>query len=120
MTNESWGQVREGLIKRVGKNNYVTWIEPLRLAGLRNGVARFEVPTTFFGDWVSRNFGDQIRLQLAQTGETVDRVEFAVGTSKAVAPDTKVPAVKAAPPSRSRQRRSRRPGARRRFSRCVV
>jgi chromosomal replication initiator protein len=85
MTNESWGQVREGLIKRVGKNNYVTWIEPLRLAGLKNGVARFEVPTTFFGDWVARNFSDQIRLELTQCGETVERVEFAVGNGHAVA-----------------------------------
>lgn len=82
MTNESWGQVREGLIKRVGKNNYVTWIEPLRMSGLKNGVARFEVPTTFFGDWVARNFGDQIRLHLSQNGETVDRVEFAVESSR--------------------------------------
>ena len=88
MTNESWGQVREGLIKRVGKNNYVTWIEPLRLAGLKNGVARFEVPTTFFGDWVLRNFGDQIRLQLTQSGESVDRVEFAVGNGNQPAPET--------------------------------
>jgi chromosomal replication initiator protein len=83
MTNESWGQVREGLIKRVGKNNYVTWIEPLRLSGLKSGVARFDVPTTFFGDWVSRNFGDQIRLHLAANGHSVDRVEFAVESSRA-------------------------------------
>jgi chromosomal replication initiator protein len=53
MTNETWGQVREELIKRVGKNNYVTWIEPLRSCPSANGVARFEVPTIFFGDWVS-------------------------------------------------------------------
>ncbi len=31
MTNETWGQIREALIGRVGKNNYVTWIEPLKL-----------------------------------------------------------------------------------------
>ena len=55
MTNETWGQIREGLIGRVGKNNYVTWIEPLRLSQLKNGVARFEVPTNFHGDWVQRN-----------------------------------------------------------------
>jgi chromosomal replication initiator protein len=83
MTNESWGQVREGLIKRVGKNNYVTWIEPLRMSGVKSGVARFEVPTTFFGDWVSRNFGDQIRLHLAANGHSVDRIEFAVESSRA-------------------------------------
>ena len=48
MTNETWGQLREELIKRVGKNNYVTWLEPLKLSLLQNGVAQFEVPTIFF------------------------------------------------------------------------
>lgn len=79
MTNETWGQVREELIKRVGKNNYTTWIEPLRLSHLKNGVARFDVPTTFFGDWVSRNFAEHIRGQLAAAGTPVDRIEFSVG-----------------------------------------
>lgn len=85
MTNETWGQVREELIKRVGKNNYVTWIEPLKLSHLKNGVARFEVPTIFFGDWVQRNYADHIRTQLTSAGASVDRVEFAVGTAPAEA-----------------------------------
>jgi chromosomal replication initiator protein len=80
MTNETWGQVREELIKAVGKNNYVTWIEPLKLSVLKNGVARFEVPTIFFGDWVQRNYADHIRSQLASAGTPVDRVEFRVGS----------------------------------------
>lgn len=100
MTNETWGQVREELIKRVGRNNYVTWIEPLKLSQLKNGVARFEVPTIFFGDWVQRNYGDHIRSQLASAGATVDRVEFAVGkissepraATKAVVPTGAKPA----------------------------
>lgn len=78
MTNETWGLVREELIKRVGRNNYVTWIEPLKFSDLKHGVARFEVPTSFFGDWVSRNFSDHIRAQLNTAGEQVERVEFAV------------------------------------------
>lgn len=84
MTNETWGQVREGLLKAVGKNNYATWIEPLHLAELRNGVARFDVPTNFFGDWVSRNFADQIRHQLNSVGGGVDRIEFSVQKSRKV------------------------------------
>ena len=94
MTNETWGQVREELIKRVGKHNYATWIEPLKLSQLKNGVARFEVPTIFFGDWVQRNYGDHIRSQLASTGATVDRVEFAVGAAPASARPTAKPAAK--------------------------
>ncbi len=87
MTNETWGLVREELIKRVGRNNYVTWIEPLKFSDLKQGVARFEVPTSFFGDWVSRNFSDHIRAQLNTAGEQVERVEFAVA-NRPSAPDT--------------------------------
>ena len=100
MTNETWGQVREELIKRVGKNNYVTWIEPLKLALLHNGVARFEVPTIFFGDWVQRNYADHIRSQLASAGAPVERVEFALGAPSMVAAPAVVKA--AAKPARAR------------------
>jgi len=78
MTNDSWGQVRDGLIKAVGQNNFVTWIEPLRLIDLDGGIARFEAPTKFMRDWVMRHFGEHIRTHLAQSGQTVDRVEFLV------------------------------------------
>ncbi|MBZ4689707.1 MAG: chromosomal replication initiation protein [Cereibacter sp.] len=81
MTNDTWVQMRDGLQQRVGRNNFVTWIEPLKLAGVGEGVARFEVPTVFFGDWVSRNFGDHIRLHLAEGGAAVERLEFAVGAT---------------------------------------
>lgn len=94
MTNENWAQVRQELIKRVGKNNYVTWIEPLKLALLADGVARFEVPTVFFGDWVQRNYADHIRGQLASAGTPVDRVEFVQVAHAATVP---VATFKAAP-----------------------
>ncbi len=79
MTNETWRQFRAGLNYRVGKNNYTTWIEPLRLSQLRGGVALFEVPTPFFGDWVQRNYADHIRNQLVTAGAPVERLEFLVG-----------------------------------------
>ncbi len=80
MTNDAWGKVREELISRVGKNNYTTWIEPLRLSSIQHGVARFEVPTTFFGDWVSRNFADHILQQLKISVIGLSRVEMFVAT----------------------------------------
>ena len=113
MTNETWGQVREELIKRVGKNNYVTWIEPLKLSHLNNGVARFEVPTIFFGDWVQRNYADHIRTQLASAGALVDRVEFAVGSVSGEARPAKPAAAPktAAKPARARASDEELPGA---------
>jgi len=78
MTDETWGYVRAELQKTVGKNNYVNWIEPLEFSSLRNGVATFFVPTNFMGNWVSRNFGEQIIHLLGKNGEAVSRVEFTV------------------------------------------
>ncbi|AWB47111.1 chromosomal replication initiator protein DnaA [Gemmobacter aquarius] len=92
MPNETWGLVREELVKRVGRNNYVTWIEPLALRDLNGGVARFEVPTSFFGDWVSRNFADHILSHMNTSGFAVDRVEFAVGQSSRIPRPAEKPA----------------------------
>jgi chromosomal replication initiator protein len=112
MTNETWGLVREELIKRVGKNNYVTWIEPLKLSLLKNGVARFEVPTIFFGDWVQRNYADHIRTQLVSAGAPVDRVEFAVGAEASPRRAAPAAAVKPAPRvARARPADEELPGA---------
>ncbi|MGL4321963.1 MAG: chromosomal replication initiator protein DnaA [Paracoccaceae bacterium] len=78
MTNETWVTVKSELQKRIGKNNFVTWIEPLTLKQLDGGKAQFEVPTTFFGDWVNRNYGDHIQSHLNKNGAAVDRLEFVV------------------------------------------
>lgn len=80
MTEDTWGQVRQGLQATVGKNNYTNWIEPLEFATLRDGVATFLVPTNFMGNWVSTNFGDQIKAHMAKAGADISRVEFSVPT----------------------------------------
>ena len=90
MTEQSWGQVRENLLSTVGKNNYVNWIEPLEFSRLEGGVATFLVPTSFMGNWVSRNFGDKILAELSKAGERVTRVEFSV-------PEVSAARAKAAP-----------------------
>jgi len=106
MTNEAWGKLREDLIKRIGRNNYTTWIEPIRLAELRGSLARFEVPTSFFGDWVARNFSDHILKHLNDTGQEVSRLEFFVPSANAVAPRSMAAPAKARP-----KLAQRRPGA---------
>ena len=78
MPNKTWGLVREKLVARIGKNNYTTWIEPMKLRAMKNGVAHFDVPTNFHGTWVARNFSDHILTQLKESVEGVDRLEFSV------------------------------------------
>ncbi len=85
MTEETWGRIRNELLKTVGKSNFTSWIEPLRFAALKGGIAYFEVPTNFMRDWVARNFAEQIRQLLSREGEEVERVEIRVKPATAAA-----------------------------------
>ncbi|MEM9393549.1 MAG: chromosomal replication initiator protein DnaA [Pseudomonadota bacterium] len=79
MTEDTWGSVQNDLLNTIGQNNYVTWIEPLRFAACEAGVARFEVPSNFVGNWVERNYSEDILRHLISAGADVKRIEFDVG-----------------------------------------
>ncbi|WP_170405717.1 chromosomal replication initiator protein DnaA [Ruegeria arenilitoris] len=105
MTQEKWGQLRNKLLKAVGKNNYTTWIEPLEFQELQDGVAVFSVPTNFMGNYVSQNFADLILYEMNTAGESVQRLAFRVAANSPVRPSNELvsaPAVaQAAPQSQS-------------------
>ena len=81
MTQEQWGELRQRLRKTVGQNNYTTWIEPLKFRDLRDGVALFDVPTTFLGNYVSQNFADLILHEMHARNAEVRRLSFAVANA---------------------------------------
>ena len=91
MTDDTWGQIKDKLVKAVGKDNFTNWIEPLEFAHLKEGVATFLVPTSFMGNWVSRNFGDDILQNLKSCGNPVSRVDFVVPQTVRPAPAPKPP-----------------------------
>ena len=92
MTLEYWGIAADRLRKSLGNNNYKSWIEPLQFMGETNGTAEFSVPTSFFGNYVSQHFEDQILYQMCESGLQVTRVAFTVGRA-----DQEAPARMAAP-----------------------
>jgi len=89
MTREKWGELRQQLRKTVGQNNYTTWIEPLRFRDLQDGVAIFEVPTMFLGNYVSQNFADVILDTLSTEHAEVRRLSFDVAANSAAKPSEK-------------------------------
>ena len=81
MTTEIWGSVRAKLQSQVGQDAYCNWIEPLVLLSVDFGVASFQAPTNFIGNWVNRNYGDAIVALMQEQGQTIDRLEFKTGTT---------------------------------------
>ncbi len=82
MTDTAWSETQNVLRGLVGENNYITWIEPLQLAGLADGVARLTAPTNFVANWVNRNFADYIIRGFSASGQQVHRIEIAVDSKK--------------------------------------
>jgi chromosomal replication initiator protein len=81
MTQEKWGKLRQRLLKTVGQNNYTTWIEPLKFRDLADGIATFNVPTTFMGNYVNQNFSDLILHELNAENDSIRRLSFAVAAN---------------------------------------
>ncbi len=88
MTNEKWGQLREKLLQTVGKNNFTTWIAPISYRATDDGIAMFDVPTTFLGNYVSQNFADLILHELRSQDPDIRRLKFSVPSANRMpAPD---------------------------------
>lgn len=86
MTNDMWAKVMGALKTTVGANNFSNWIEPLEFVKLSDAVVTFKVPTTFIGNYVQQNFGEQIMYELNRAGGSVSRLMFeATGASRASA-----------------------------------
>ncbi len=99
MTNEQWGQLKSDLQHSVGKNNYKSWIEPLELDNVSDGVATFTVPTSFMGNYISQNFGDLILYRVGLITPKVRRIHFQASQGKA---EASAPARQSKPATASR------------------
>ncbi len=86
MTRDKWGELRQKLLKTVGQNNFSQWIEPLQFKSLDEGVAVFDVPTNFMGNYVSQNFSDLILYEMSNAGAMVQRLKFQVAANKVARP----------------------------------
>ncbi|MFD0860006.1 chromosomal replication initiator protein DnaA [Roseovarius aquimarinus] len=86
MTQEQWGQLKQDLLKSIGKSNYKSWIEPLELSHVEEGVATFAVPTSFVGNYVSQKYGDQILYHARSISPEIRRVHFSVPANQSARP----------------------------------
>ncbi|MCH2250846.1 MAG: DnaA/Hda family protein, partial [Cognatishimia sp.] len=92
MTQDQLGAFQREMLETVGQNNYKAWIEPLEFEDIKDGVATFNVPTNFIGNYVSQNFGDLLIHKLTTLGESVQRVHFRVANT-AAAPRVTSPSI---------------------------
>ena len=76
MTKDQWGSIRDELHQTLGANSFQSWIQPLAYVGTDEGIARFNVPTNFFGNYVSQNYGDLLLSKITRVNPSVRRIVF--------------------------------------------
>jgi chromosomal replication initiator protein len=75
---ELWNQALVEDKERIGKQNYDTWIKPIRFASRNKSEIKLEVPNKFFRDWLTEHYLSQIEDVLSSLARDSVRVVFEV------------------------------------------
>ena len=83
---EIWGEVKEGLERTLGADDFRNWIADIGLRDIDSGVATLEVPSQFTAEWVSKTYGDHILNAVREIDPRVVRLYFVVRARDADGP----------------------------------
>src|SRR6266508_1677535 len=75
---ELWNQALIEVKERIGKQNYETWIKPIRFASRSKSEINLEVPNKFFRDWLTEHYLLQIEDVLSSLAKDRVRVVFEI------------------------------------------
>ena len=75
---ELWSEALEEIKDRVGKQNFDTWIKPVRFITKNRNEVTLEVPNKFFRDWLTENYIGQIENILATFAKQDIKIVFSV------------------------------------------
>ncbi len=92
-----WARIRGRLRAEYGETAYRSWLKPLTLRGMDEGVVRISVPTRFMRDWVEAQYGERIAALWGVESPAVKRVEIIVEGTGDEAPERNRPAQPARP-----------------------
>ncbi|MFD2261811.1 chromosomal replication initiator protein DnaA [Lacibacterium aquatile] len=81
----AWGRVQSRLVGEVGEAAYKSWLAPLSIEGLFDGVVRLGLPTRFMRDWVNTHYLERLRRLWAAEDAGVLNVDLVVVRRGAVA-----------------------------------
>ena len=78
-----WQRVAAQLQETIGEAAFQSWIKPISVRGLRDGMVRVSVPTRFMRDWVVAHYSDRITELWKNENDTVQNVDISIFTDRA-------------------------------------
>lgn len=81
--NSQWKGVSERLHEEIGEAAYQSWIKPMRVRALEDGVIKATVPTRFMRDWIIAHYADRIASIWQKEVPGVSSVDVTVRNDRA-------------------------------------
>lgn len=75
---ELWAAALGAIKDRIGKQNFDTWIKPVRFLAKNKNEITLEVPNKFFRDWLTENYLNQIESILGSLAKQEINILFSV------------------------------------------
>ncbi len=85
--DEQWSRVRGRLRAEFGDAAYKSWLQPIRLGGVRDGEVTMNVPSRFMREWVMSRYADRIRALWRGEDSSIRSISIAVDPGAAGAAD---------------------------------
>lgn len=82
---EHWSNISAVLRSEIGEAAFQSWIKPINIREIADGVVRMTVPTRFMRDWVLAYYAERLCDLWNEAVGNVDDVDVAVHSERAVA-----------------------------------
>lgn len=85
-----WEKSSTFIREKISRQNFETWISPVKLASLEGKNVNLSVPNKFFKDWLAENYLTVIRDSLCSVMGTDVNISFIIRNDKAITTPEKV------------------------------
>ena len=76
--SSAWHAIRSHLRAEYGQRTFDSWLKPMALVDVQEGVATLSLPTHFMADWIRNHFIDRLRLRWSAQYPAVQNVRLIV------------------------------------------
>ena len=91
--NAQWKAVSGLLRAEIGEAAYQSWLKPMTVRGVHDGLVRISVPTRFMRDWIVAHYVDRLSELWSKEDPDIKGVEVYIQSDREIAPS--------APPSKA-------------------
>ena len=79
--DNQWGQICNQLKMEFGETAFDSWLKPLSIGDINDGVMNICAPTAFMKNWVVTHYSDRINKIWEQQNPSIKKINFIVQTS---------------------------------------